>query len=67
MCQIRIFCDFREKTRICLQDNYFKVLYNILNISFVQNETSDCLKYRKLLKDQKGEEHFLSIANQKST
>lgn len=67
ICQIRIFCDVREKTVICLQENSFKTPYNILNIIFVQNETSDCLKYRKLLKDQKGEEHFLSIANQKST
>lgn len=61
------YSDFREKTGICLQKNYFKTPFHILNKSFVQDETSDCLKYRKLLKDQKREEHFLSIANQKST
>lgn len=60
--------DFREKKKeLCLPENYFKTPYNVLNMSFVHNKTSGCLKYRKLLKDQRGQENFLSVVSQKST
>lgn len=60
--------DFREKKKeLCLPENYFKTPYNVLNMSFVLNKTSGCLKYRKLLKDQRGQENFLSVVSQKST
>lgn len=42
-------------------------IYNVLNMSFVHNKTSGCLKYRKLLKDQRGQENFLAVVSQKST
>lgn len=63
--------DFRKKgkkkRRVILPENKFMTIYNVLNMSFVHNKTSGCLKYRKLLKDQRGQENFLAVVSQKST